>query len=216
MIERVRRPLLSLVIIVATALPSFAQAPVDYRLSFPTPEHRWLQVEVTFTDIPAGPLQLRMSRTSPGRYALHEFAKNVFDVTVRDGAGKALTPTRPDLHQWDVTGHNGTVVVTYRVFGDRTDGTYLSVDASHAHMNMPASLIGARGFEMRPVRIRFEQPAGRQWRVATQLYPTDDPLAFTAPNFHYLMDSPTEFSAFTLRTFSVPNASGPSPQFRIA
>ena len=51
-----------------------------------------------------------MSRTSPGRYALHEFAKNVFDVRVRDGKGTALVPSRPDLHQWDVAGHDGTVV----------------------------------------------------------------------------------------------------------
>jgi len=193
-----------------------AQAPVSYRVSFPAPEHRWMQVEATFADVPAGPLQIRMSRTSPGRYALHEFAKNVYDVQVRDGKGKALTPTRPDLHEWDVAGHDGTVVVTYRVFGDRIDGTYLSVDSSHAHMNMPASLMWARGFEMRPVRIRFEQPAGKQWRIASQLYPTDDPLTFTAPNFQYLMDSPTEFSAYTLRTFSVPNAGGPAPTYRIA
>ena len=191
------------------ATAAAAQAPVSYRVSFPAPEHRWMQVEATFADAPPDrPLQIRMSRTSPGRYALHEFAKNVYDVSLKDGSGKALTATRPDLHQWDVPGHDGTVVVTYKVFGDRTDGTYLSIDASHAHLNMPASLMWARGFETRPARIRFEQPPGRTWRVATQLYPTDDPLTFTAPNFHYLMDSPTELSAFTLRTFTVPNASG--------
>jgi predicted metalloprotease with PDZ domain len=213
----VRRFFASAVLLLMWATVAAAQAPVSYRVSFPAPEHRWMQVEATFADVPQGqPLQLRMSRTSPGRYALHEFAKNVFAVSIRDGSGKTLTPTRPDLHEWDVTGHDGTVVVTYRVFGDRTDGTYLSVDVSHAHMNMPASLMWARGFEMRPVRIQFEQPAGRTWRVATQLYPTDDPLTFTAPNFHYLMDSPTEFGAFALRTFSVPNASGPAPTFRIA
>ena len=71
-----------------------------------------------------------MSRTSPGRYALHEFAKNVFDVRITDGKGKPLTAARPNLHQWDVAGHDGTVVVSYRVFGDRIDGTYLSVDAT--------------------------------------------------------------------------------------
>ncbi len=180
-----------------------------------------MQVEVTFSEVPPGPLQVRMSRTSPGRYALHEFSKNVVDVRVRDGKGTALTPARPDLHQWTVTGHDGTVVVTYRIFGDRTDGTYLSVDATHAHMNMPATLMWARGFEARPARVRFEQPAGRKWRVATQLYPTDDPLVFTAPNFHYLMDSPTEFSAHTLRTFRVPSTAAQAdqdraPTFRIA
>jgi predicted metalloprotease with PDZ domain len=194
------------------------QAPVEYRLSFPEPEHRWMQVEVTFRDVPTGPLQVRMSRTSPGRYALHEFAKNVFDVRLRDGKGTALAATRPDLHQWDIAGHDGTVVMTYRVFGDRIDGTYLAVDSTHAHMNIPATLMWARGFEARPARVRFEQPPGRNWRVATQLYPTEDPLTFTAPNFHYLMDSPTEFSAHALRTFSVPgpSASSIAPTFRIA
>jgi predicted metalloprotease with PDZ domain len=216
-----RRAFVAVCFVGLFSLSAWAQAPVSYRLSFPSPEHRLMQVEVTFSEVPPGPLQIRMSRTSPGRYALHEFSKNVFDVRVRDGKGATLTPTRPDLHQWTVAGHDGTVVVTYRVFGDRTDGTYLSVDATHAHVNMPAALMWARGFELRPARVRFEQPAGRKWRVASQLYPTDDPLVFTAPNFHYLMDSPTEFSAFTLRTFRVPSTAAQAdqdraPTFRIA
>jgi predicted metalloprotease with PDZ domain len=203
--------------VLLSAATALAQAAVDYRLSFPAPEHRWMQVEVTFSDVPTGPLEVRMSRTSPGRYALHEFAKNVFDVRVTDGKGNALTPGRPNLHQWDVAGHDGTVVVRYRVFGDRVDGTYLGIDSTHAHMNIPATLMWARGFESRPARLRLEQPQGRQWRVATQLFPTPDALTFMAPNFHYLMDSPTEFSAHTLRTFSVPGPAGtPPPTFRIA
>ncbi len=192
-----------------------AQAPVAYRVSFPAPEHRWLQVDVTFPDVPAGPLHVRMSRSSPGRYALHEFAKNVFDVGFTDGAGRALVPGHPSLHQWDVTGHDGTVVLSYRVFGDRTDGTYLSVDATHGHLNMPAALMYARGLEQRPARVQFEPPPGQPWRVATQLFPTGSPLVFTAPNLQYLMDSPTEVGAFVMREFMVDDGKGPQT-FRIA
>jgi predicted metalloprotease with PDZ domain len=214
----VRRLTIAAYIVFATATAALAQAPVSYRISFPAPEHRWMQVEVMFSDIPPGPLQLRMSRTSPGRYALHEFAKNVFAVRFRDGRGTELAATRPDLHQWNVSGHDGTVVATYRVFGDRIDGTYLSVDATHAHLNMPASLMWARGFDQRPARVTFEQPSGRKWRVSTQLYPTSDLLTFTAPNFHYLMDSPVEFSNHLVRTFSVANPAPPGTPatFRIA
>jgi hypothetical protein len=50
------------------------QAAIEYKLSFPAPEHRWMQVEARFPGVPSGTLQLRMARTSPGRYALHEFA----------------------------------------------------------------------------------------------------------------------------------------------
>jgi predicted metalloprotease with PDZ domain len=186
-----------------------AQTPVSYRVSFPSPEHRWMQVDATFADVPGGPLQVRMSRTSPGRYALHEFAKNVFDVRIVDGKGKVLTAVRPNLHQWDVPGHDGTVVVTYRVFGDRVDGTYLSVDSTHGHLNMPASLMWAKGLETRAARVQFVPPPGKPWQVATQLFTTDDPLVFTAPNLHYLMDSPTEVGTFKLHLFTVDDGKGP-------
>ena len=100
-----------------------------------------------------------MARTSPGRYALHEFAKNVFEVSIADGNGKKLTAARPNLHQWDVTGHDGTVVVSYLVYGDRTDGTYLGIDSMHAHINIPAALMFARGW--------FDRPGARDLRPAT-------------------------------------------------
>lgn len=197
------------------AAQALAQAPVSYTLSFPDRAHRLMHVQATFTELPAGTLQLRMSRSSPGRYATHEFAKNVFDVAVSDGAGQPLAFTRPNPHQWDVPQHGDTVRVTYRVFGDRIDGTYLAVDASHAHINMPAALMWARGLDERAVQVRFEAPPGTNWRVATQLFPGSDPLTFTAPNLAYAMDSPSEFGAFDLRTFTVPD--GPrKPEFRLA
>ena len=52
----------------------------------------------------------------------------------------------------------------------------------------------------RPVRAAGRRPAGVS---ATQLFPGADPFTFTAPNLQYLMDSPTEFSAFSVRSFTV-------------
>ncbi len=56
--------------------------------------------------------------------------------------------------------------------------------------------------------MTFDAPA--QWKVATQLHPTPDPRTFTAGNLQYLVDSPVELSAFTLRTFNVDR------EFRVA
>ena len=195
--------------------PLFAQAPIAYRLTFPEPEHRWMQVDVSFADLPADPLELHMSRASPGRYAVHEFAKNVFEVQVTDTAGNPLAVTHTAPHEWIVATHPSSVRVSYRVFGDRTDGTYLSVDSAHAHINMPAALMWARGLETRAATVRFELPAGSTWRVATQLFPGTDAQTFSAPNLQYLMDSPSEFSGFALRTFTVPDGSR-QPTFRLA
>jgi predicted metalloprotease with PDZ domain len=210
-----RRFIVALVLFLSAVSEALAQAAVAYRLSFAERAHRLMHVEVTFTDVPAGPLQLRMSRSSPGRYALHEFAKNVIDLKATDADGRPLTIGRPNPHQWDVSGHTGTVRVTYRIFGDRIDGTYLAVDAGHAHINMPAALMWAQGFENHPSTVRFEPPPGAGWRVATQLFPGSDPFSFNAPNLQYLMDSPSEFSSFALRTFTVPGESR-TPVFRLA
>ena len=196
------------VLVIALAGPVAAQEPVQYKVSFPAPEHHYAQVEVTFSAVPAGTLEARMSRSSPGRYAVHEFAKNVFDLHAFNGGGRELKPTRPNPYQWNVSGHDGTVRIVYKVFGNHVDGTYLAIDSSHAHMNMPATLMWARGFDLRPVRITFERPSSGDWKPATQLFPTADPWTFTAPNFQYLMDSPTELSDYTLRSFKVHNPDG--------
>ena len=67
-----------------------AQAVIRYRFTFPEPQHRWMQVEIAYTGLAATPLELRMSRSSPGRYSLHDFAKNVYDVQATAGNGREL------------------------------------------------------------------------------------------------------------------------------
>ncbi len=186
-----------------SATAAGAQAPVDYRLSFADYVRHVVDVEVVFRDVTADPLEIHMSRSSPGRYALHEFAKNVFAVQLSDGAGRPLTPTQPNLHVWRVTGHGGTVRLRYRLFGDRIDGTYAGIDATQAHLNAPATLMWAKTLETRPATLTFVPPPDVAWTVASQLYATDNPLVFTAPNLAYLLDSPIQFGPQTMRTFQI-------------
>ncbi len=202
------RAVLAACVVVLFGAPSFAQSPVTYRLSFPEAQHHRMQVEATFPDVPAGALEVMMSRTSPGRYAIHEFARNVYDLRIDDGAGAPLVFERPNPSQWTVTAHNGTVRVTYKVFGDLVNGTHLAIDAKHAHVNIPAALVWARGLEGRAVQVTFDAPSA--WKVATQLLPTPDARTFTAGNLDYLIDSPVELSAFTHRAFVVDR------EFRVA
>ena len=215
-----RRLLIALALACAVAPIRFgAAAPIRYRFTFPEPQHRWMQVEASFPDLDTRPLELRMSRASPGRYSLHDFAKNVYDVQAAGTGGRELKTTRPDPYGWTVMDHPGSVTVKYKVFGDRVDGTYLGIDTTHAHINMPAVIMWARGLDERPIAVTFAQPAGMQWRVATQLHEAqgehgnrshDDAQGsirneyeFTAPNLQYLMDSPTEFGPILVRQFSI-------------
>jgi predicted metalloprotease with PDZ domain len=194
------------------------QAPdtVRYEVAFPDAAHHEAAVSVTFPVRARDTLEVWMSRSSPGRYALHEFAKNVYGVTAVDGRGRPLRVVQRDPYKWRIGGHDGTVTFRYTLFGDRADGTYAQVDRSHAHLNMPATFAWARGLERRPIAVRFEPPAGSRWRVATQLVPTRDSLAFAAPDLQYFMDSPTELSDFTLRSWTVDGPGGRRDTVRLA
>jgi predicted metalloprotease with PDZ domain len=203
----VKRRLIAVALFAAAAAvpraPSSAAEPVAYRFSFPQPSQQWMQVDATFADLSEAPLQLRISRSSPGRYAIHDFAKNVYDVHAYGSSGRELRLERPDDAGWTVAAHPGSVTIKYKVYGNRLDGTYLAIDSSHAHINMPAAIMWARGLDDRPATLTFAPPAGSQWQVATQLHPGASATEFTAPNLQYLIDSPVEFGPIAIETFTI-------------
>lgn len=202
----------ALLLAAAAALPA---QEIRYEFRMPNAAHHEAEIAVTWTGVPAGrPLEARMSRSSPGRYAIHEFAKNVYSVRAEDSRGRPLAITRPNPYQWDVAGHDGTVRIHYTLFADRADGTYSQVDRTHAHLNAPATWMWARGMDDRPVRVTFHDlPAG--WQVATQLFPTDQPHTFTAPGFQYFMDSPVMAAELDIRSWQV-TSGGRTQTIRLA
>jgi predicted metalloprotease with PDZ domain len=179
---------------VFAAMPLLAEKSVQYDLSFPNAIHHEGEIRATFKGAEDGSLAVRMSRSSPGRYALHEFAKNVYNVRATDGEGHALKIEQPDPYGWNVSGHHGTVVFEYTLYGDRIDGTYAAIDTTHAHLNTPATLVWAHGFERAPSKLHFEIPKGSNWRIASELSPETDGW-WSAPDLEQLMDSPVELSA---------------------
>jgi predicted metalloprotease with PDZ domain len=178
-----------------------AQDAVRYELRFPNAAHHEAEVRATFSGVRGRVLEVVMSRSSPGRYALHEFAKNVYKFRAADGAGTRLNVTRPSPYQWNIDTSTGTVVIDYTLFGDRADGTYNAIDPSHAHLNPPATFAWARGFEKSPVSLKIEIPASSDWAVATQL-PPGAGETWTAPNLDALMDAPLEIGPHLLREWS--------------
>lgn len=192
------------------SVPVLADDSIRYELSFPNAAHHEVEVRATFPVVRQRVLEVLMSRSSPGRYALHEFAKNVDSLRASDGHGRPLRVDRASPFQWNISGHKGTVVVEYTVYGDRIDGTYAAIDVTHAHLNLPAVLVWAHGMERRPVAIKLEAPANSGWKVATQLAPGPDGT-WTAPNLDRMMDGSIEFSAYDLLQWTVGGT-----QFRMA
>ena len=197
--------LLVLILALTTAAPSLSAqprpaAPIRYEIAFSNRGHHEGEVTIRFAAVPAGPLRVVMARSSPGRYALHEFAKNVYRMQATDPAGRALTVTRLSPHAWAITGHRGEVLVRYTLFADRADGTYAGIDETRAHLNIPATFAYAPALATRPIEVTFRRP-DPAWGIATQLQPTDDAETFRAPNLAYFLDSPTHLGALEVRSW---------------
>lgn len=170
----------------------------SYVMSFDNAIHHEALITATFPELKTHAVTVRMSRTSPGRYALHEFAKNVFNLSASNSKGEALDIRRLDPYSWEITGHDGTVAITYTLFANRADGTYSQIDESHAHLNIPATFMYIEGTEERPIEVHFNLRNDLNWKVATQLKKQSE-TTYYAPNLYYFMDSPTEISDFKLR-----------------
>lgn len=176
----------------------WAQQPVQYKVSFPNAVHHEAEIEITLTDLPPEVLEIKMARTSPGRYALHEFAKNVYNVQATDDAGHELNIYRPDPYRWHITGHSGKVVLTYTLFADQIDGTYASVDNRQAHLNIPATFMYTDQLKFRPVEVSINLSDHPEWKIATQLKNVGE-NQFWAPDLYYFMDSPIQLGNFEER-----------------
>jgi predicted metalloprotease with PDZ domain len=185
-----------------TSSLSFSQTITQYEISFDNAVHHEAEIVIHYTNLEDKVLEVRMSRTSPGRYALHEFAKNVYSVSAVDADGNELDITRPNPHQWNVSGHDGTVTFRYTLFANRGDGTYSQVDETHAHLNMPATFAWARNYEHRPIEITFQTRDDLNWKVATQLQHLEE-NTYHAPDLAYFLDSPVEIADFFLREETV-------------
>ncbi|MEE1946322.1 PDZ domain-containing protein [Pedobacter sp. KR3-3] len=184
-----------------------AQQEIRYEVSFPNAIHHEAQISMTIPNVPAGPLKVRMSRSSPGRYATHEFGKNVYNVKAFDANGKVLTLKQPEGDVYEIPTHGPTVKVTYTLFGNWIDGTYAGFDETHAHMNIPATFAFPIGMDKRPRIVKFNYADKPNWKVATQLKPMGKDTYY-APNFQYFMDSPTEIADYKTASWQVKNPDG--------
>lgn len=197
-------------------LSLFAQSPLDwvkdhpatiaYQLDLTDVQQHELHITVHFPAVPTGAFHVKMPTASPGRYAEHNFAKNVYDVQAKDGAGKDILVNREGINEWIVTGHDGQVKLSYTLFANGGDGTYAGVDNRKLHLNMPAVFLYGEQLNDRPVKLVLPKDQRPEWKVASQLEPIGD-RQYAAPNYYYFYDSPTLVGEIELQSSQVKSGS---------
>jgi len=188
--------------------------PIFYSVSFPNAAHHEAEIVIFVPQAPDGNFKVRMSRSSAGRYATHEFGKNVYNVKATDAKGKELPLKQIEGDVYEVGSHPETVKISYTLFANHTDGTYASVDPSHAHLNMPATFMWIPGLENRPIQFEFNDLDKYGWQVASQLKHESGKI-YSAPNMQYMMDSPTELSNYKIKSWDVVNTDGKTEKINL-
>jgi predicted metalloprotease with PDZ domain len=201
------------------AAASFAQVKtrdaIYYAVSFPNAIHHEAEITMTIPAAPIGTVRVRMSRSSPGRYATHEFGKNIYNVKATDVSGTALKIVQVQGDVYEIADHPDVVKISYTLYGNHADGTYVGIDGSHAHFNMPAAFLWVPGMEKRAIKFEFKDLEKYGWKVATQLKAEGDNV-YSAPDFQYMMDSPTELSAIKEASWEVVNTNGKKQTIKLA
>jgi predicted metalloprotease with PDZ domain len=192
----------------ASLFAQTAPKAIFYKVSFPNAIHHEADIVMTIPAAPSREFKVRMSRSSAGRYATHEFGKNVYNVSATDVSGAKIGLKQVEGDVYEVANdHPETVIIHYTLFGNWTDGTYASIDPSHAHLNMPAVFMWVPGLEKRPVKFEFDDLDKYGWKVATQLK-DEGANIYSAPDMQYMMDSPTELSNYKETSWDVINTDG--------
>ena len=189
--------------------------PIFYSVSFPNAAHHEAEIVMFVPQAPDGNFKVRMSRSSAGRYATHEFGKNIYNVTATDAKGKVLPIKQIEGDVYEVGSHPETVKISYTLFANLTDGTYAGIDPSHAHLNMPATFMWIPGLEKRPIQFEFNDLDKYGWRVATQLK-HEGGKVYSAPDMQYMMDSPTELSDYKISSWDVVNTDGKTEKINLS
>lgn len=175
-------------------------ATITYTLDMTDIQQHELHISVEFPAVTTGAFRLVMPTASPGRYAEHNFAKNVYDVEAFNSKGEAILVNRDGINNWIVTGHDGSVRVNYTLFANDGDGTYSGIDNRKLHLNMPATFLYGEQLNDRPVKIVLPADQRPGWTVATQLEDLGNRV-YAAPNYYYFYDSPTMIGEIDFHRF---------------
>lgn len=187
-------------VFIASFQLSFSQS-ISYQLDLSNIHHHELRIRVSFSGLDLDELEIRMPNTSPGRYAAHNFAKNVYNENALNAEMEELPITRLTPYSWKVPVQNGSVIFEYTLYGNHADGTYMGVDAEKLHINMPATFVYGYGLEQTPVELIIPYKK-EHWSVATQLERKND-STFSAPDYAYFYDSPTLVGDISWRRWEV-------------
>jgi predicted metalloprotease with PDZ domain len=169
---------------------AFSQS-FQFEISIPRAAEHVVHVKMRSEGLSGEVQDFKMPAWMPGYYRLMDYAKNVADFQVKDGAGHALAWEKVTRNTWRVaTGATPAVILDYDVTGTVSFVAQSFVGDRRAYLAPPGLFLHVPGQLARPATVTVLPPAGWE-RIATGL----DRVAgrtntFSAVNFDVLYDAP--------------------------
>ena len=190
---------------------------IVYTLDLADVQQHELHITVDFPAVNPGVFTIRMPQASPGRYAQHNFAKNVYDLEAFRADGGELSVHPGDVAEWHIADHGGAVQLRYTLFANDGDGTYSGIDDRKLHLNMPATFLYGEQLNDRPILLQIADDQRPDWQMATQLVPVKgDNRRRAAPDYYYFLDSPTLVGELMRADWQVTNPDGKAQTIELA
>lgn len=92
---------LSIILCTLLFIAGYANATMQYRLSFDTTKH-YINVELSMDSLPSGQLTMVLPMWAPGYYNLAYYPKNITDFRPVGSDGTLLKWTKKDFTRWIV------------------------------------------------------------------------------------------------------------------
>ena len=191
-----------------TSAPAYK---IAYRISMTEPASHVFRVVVDVEGLTGqGHVDFQMPRWSPGRYAVYDFARNVYGAKASGPCGreercgsKGYPVERVDTQTWRVSAPElSKVTFSYNVVADDLSGTFSQLDERHANFNGASVFVYVVGHKHDPVTLKVGAPAG--WKVFNGQSKGEGQTEFSFPNYDVLIDTPTEVGPdFNVQTFEV-------------
>jgi predicted metalloprotease with PDZ domain len=173
----------------ATAQP--VSGTMAFTVSMPQPANHTFHVMFRATALHGELQDFKMPVWSPGYYGVGDYARNVMNFRVEDGAGHALPWERVAKNTWRVAaGGASEIVLNYDVFGATSFAANNYLGEDRAYLSPSGTFVHILGMTQHPVTVAIQLP-GNWKQIATGLEPVaGEANTFSATDFDVLYDSP--------------------------
>jgi len=178
-------------------------APIHYRVAMSEPQSHEFHITM---EIPAFPgkdsIEVVFPAWAPGSYLVRDFSRHIYDLEMRDRAGKAIPCERIDKQRWRLRTDGKPIIVRYRVFAFEISVRTSFLDDSRAFLNGTSLFFFVEGEIARPCVVTIDPPTG--WRISTALpAQRGQRHTFRARDYDELVDSPVEVGTHQVLDFRV-------------